>query len=100
MDHPRVPQEPTDLDVVEVQSSGVLAQVLAQVRLLEQQRRSRSGPERSPDRNQDKKTHKDVLVASTTAHHVFEDEGQRLAGVDDVVKDDDVGVFQTLEERS
>lgn len=34
------------------------------------------------------------------AHHVFEDKGQRLTGVDDVVEDDDVGVFQTFEKRS
>lgn len=34
------------------------------------------------------------------AHHVFKDKGQGLAGVDDVVEDDDVGVFEALEERS
>lgn len=33
------------------------------------------------------------------SHHVFKDEGQWLSGVDDVMEDDDVGVFQTFEQR-
>lgn len=34
------------------------------------------------------------------SHHEFKDEGQRVGGVDDVVEQDHVGVFQTFEQRS
>lgn len=34
------------------------------------------------------------------AHHVFEDKCKRLAGVDDVMQENNVGVFQAFEQRN
>lgn len=50
-------------------------------------------------------THEDrVLIQIQTVtepvpHHIFKDKGQRVPGVDDVMEDHDVGVFETFEQR-